>query len=373
MHLMAPITHNKHLILDSTIFDLQQDGGISRYWFELVSNLAARYEEWNLTLLADPLTSNKFGRKLLEVTAGKRNVRLHEYIPSQSGRFFGPRLSDQYKEFLWHSSYYRVPGRLNIPEVCTVQDFILERYFSGAYAWLQHQKKRRAIQRARQIICASEATKRDLMEFYPRISDSDCHVVHHGLSDAFYRTSASPAVDQRLHPYVLFVGSRAKYKNFRLTVLSVEAVPGLALYVVGGKRPSKDELTLLKVHLPNRYRIFDAPPDDYLRDLYGRATALTYLSRYEGFGFPPLEAMACGCPVIAMATSSIPEVVGDGGILLSSEDPAVVAEAIRAVEIPERRLGLIDRGIKRAQQFTWNRTADKTVAVYERAIASASI
>jgi len=372
MHSMAPTTQNKHLILDSTIFDLQLDGGISRYWFELVSNLARRYEDWNLTLLADPLTNNKFGRKLIEVTTGKRNVRLHEYMPSQTGRFFGPRLSDQYKGFLWHSSYYRVPGRLHIPEICTVQDFIYERYSSGAYAWLQHQKKRRAILRARQIICASEATKRDLMEFYPRIGDSNCHVIHHGLSEAFYRTSASSAGDQRPDPYVLFVGSRAEYKNFRLTVLSVEAVPGLALYVVGGKRPSEDELTLLNEHLPNRHRIFEGPPDNCLRDLYGGAAALAYLSRYEGFGFPPLEAMACGCPVIAMATSSIPEVVGDAGILLSSEDPAVVADAIRAVQVPERRSSLIDRGVKRAQRFTWDLTADKTVAVYERAMAPAA-
>jgi len=369
---MASTTQTKHLILDSTIFDLQQDGGISRYWFELVSNLARRHADWNLTLLADPRTRNKFGRKLIEVTAGKRNVRLHEYVPSQTGRFFGPRLSDEYKGFLWHSSYYRVPGRLNIPEICTVQDFIYERHSSGAYAWLQHQKKRRAILRARQIICASEATKRDLIEFYPRIADSDCHVVHHGLSAAFYRISAPPAANQPLHRYVLFVGSRAEYKNFRLTVLSVSSVPGLALYVVGAKPPSEDELTLLKVHLPDRHRIFESPSDDCLRELYGRATALAYLSRYEGFGFPPLEAMACGCPVIAMATSSIPEVVGDAGILLSREDPAVVAEALRAVDVAERRLSLIDKGVKRAQRFTWDRTADQTVAVYERAMVQAA-
>jgi len=365
---MTAAAHNRHVFLDSTIFDLQLDGGISRYWFELVSNLARRREDWNLTLFADPRTANKFGRKLIEVTAARRNVRLHEYIPSQAGRFFGPRLSDEYKGFLWHSSYYRVPQRLNIPEICTVQDFVYERYPSGTYAWLQHHKKRRAILRARQIICASEATKRDLLEFYPHIADSICHVVHHGLSQAFHWTPDQPSSGKQSGPYVLFVGSRATYKNFRLTVLSVEAVPGMSLYVIGGKKLSDGELTLLNARLPNRHMIFGAPSDDDLRDLYRGATALAYLSRCEGFGFPPLEAMACGCPVVAMGSSSIPEVVGDAGMLLSSEDPAVVADALRSMQITERRMNFIEQGRTRARQFTWDRTVDGTVAVYERAL-----
>jgi mannosyltransferase len=363
---MMSVPHEKHVFLDSTIFDLQPDGGISRYWYEFVSNLARRHEDWNVTLFADPHTTNKFGQRLLAVTKGRRNVRLHEYKPSQAGRFFGPRLSDAYRGYLWHSSYYRVPGRLNIPEICTVQDFIYERYSSGTYAWLQHHKKRRAILRAQQIICPSEATKRDLLEFYPRIGDSTCHVVPHGLSEAFYSTSESAADGRSIPPYVLFVGSRAEYKNFRLTVLSVAAIPGLSLYVIGGKKISEGELALLNAHLPQRYEIFEAPTDDALRDLYRGAAALAYLSRYEGFGFPPLEAMACGCPVIAMGFSSIPEVVGDAGILLTTEEPAAVAEALRAVQIPERRMSLIDKGIRRAAQFTWDRTVDGTVAVYER-------
>lgn len=133
------------MFLDSTIFDLQPDGGISRYWYELVSNIAIRHPDWNVTLFADPHTKNKFGRRLIEITSGRENVRVHEYVPSQAGRFYGPRLPDDYAGFVWHSSYYRVPRRLRIAEVCTVQDFIYERYFSGAMAWLHMRKKRRAI------------------------------------------------------------------------------------------------------------------------------------------------------------------------------------------------------------------------------------
>jgi mannosyltransferase len=364
---MSAPPRKRRLFLDSTIFDLQQDGGISRYWYELVSNLALRYTDWDLTLFADPNTTNKFGRKLLEMASGRPNVHRHDYIPRQAGRFFGPRLRDDYKGFLWHSSYYRVPGRLNIPQVCTVHDFIYQRYFSGPMAWLHQRKMRRAIMHAQQIICPSDATKRELLRFYPHIDDSRCHVVYHGVSADFRRAAGG---DEPKPPgaYALFVGSRARYKNFRLTVLSVQLIPNLQLFIVGGRTLSSAEIVLLNAHLAGRYRVFASPTDEMLRDLYRSATALAYLSRCEGFGFPPLEAMACGCPVIATDASSIPEVVGDAAILLSSEDPMVVAEALRAVQSADRRAELIARGINRAQRFSWDRAVDETVRTYERAL-----
>jgi mannosyltransferase len=358
----------KHVLLDSTIFDLQPDGGISRYWYELVVNLAVRHPDWNLTLFADPNTPNKLGRKLLEVTRGKPNVRVHEYVPRQVGRFFGPRLPDDYQGALWHSSYYRVPGRLRIPQVCTVQDFIYERYFSGTMAWLHKRKKRRAILRASQVICPSEATKRELMALFPHMDDSHCRVIYHGLSAAFRPAATRTDASGPDRPYVLFVGSRAEYKNFRLTVLSVAIIADLALYVIGGRKVSSDELALLNAHLPGRFKIFEAPADEDLRDLYHHAAALTYLSRCEGFGFPPLEAMACGCPVIAMNASSIPEVVGDAGMLVSSESPMAIADALRAVRTPEIRTSFIERGLIRARRFSWDTTTDQTVETYERAM-----
>src|SRR5882672_12645737 len=148
--MMSP-ERKRHLILDSTIFDLQVDGGISRYWFELVANLARRHDEWNLVLFADPHTRNKLGQKLIEESKDKRNVRVHSYVARQIGRLFGPWLSDDYKGFLWHSSYYRVPTHPKVSSVCTVYDFIYERYASPTQARLHAWIKRKAILRASQI------------------------------------------------------------------------------------------------------------------------------------------------------------------------------------------------------------------------------
>jgi len=368
---MTSRDRKRHLVLDSTIFDLQVDGGISRYWFELIANMARRHDEWNLTLFVDPRTRNRFGQKLIEVTKDKPNVRVHSYVSSQIGRLFGPWLPRDYKEYLWHSSYYRVPTHPSLSSVCTVYDFIYERSASPAQARLHAWLKRKAILGASHIICISEATKHDLCGHYPDVPDDRCQVIHLGPSPAFHTTKHdTPGADQRpAAPYVLFVGGRAGYKNFTTAVQATEAVVGQVLVVVGGGKLSRSESDFLRERLPNRHRIFETPTDETLCNLYQGATALAYLSRFEGFGFPPLEAMASGCPVIAMDTSSIPEVVGDAGILLSTEDPIAVADAIRAVAAPERRMEMIEKGLKRAALFSWDRTVDETVRIYERAIS----
>ena len=368
---MTSSERKRHLILDSTIFDLQIDGGISRYWFELAENLARRYVEWNLTLLVNPRTRNHFGHKLVEATRDRPNVCVHNYVTGQVGRLFGPWLPVNCREYLWHSSYYRVPIRPKLSSVCTVYDFIYERWASPTQARVHAWIKRKAIMDASQIICISEATKRELHALYPEIPDVKCHVVHLGPSLSFRAAKSDmPGNDRRpaAPPYVLFVGSRHGYKNFAVAARAAAAVAGLELVVVGGGKLSRNELGLLQESLPNRHRVSETPTDETLCDLYQGATALTYLSRLEGFGFPPLEAMASGCPVIAMNASSIPEVVGDAGMLLSSEDPMVVADAIRAVMVRERRMDIVARGLKRAAMFSWDRTVDETVAIYERAI-----
>ena len=362
---------NRHLLLDSTIFDLQIDGGISRYWFELATNVMRRHDEWKLTLLTNPHARNKFGKRLIEETSGRPNVRVHSHATGQIGRIFGPWLPARYKASLWHSSYYRTPIHPKLSSVCTVYDFIYEHWASPTEARLHSWIKRKAILGASQIICISKATRRELHALYPNIPDNKCHVVHLGPSQSFHSAkNHDPSNGQPpAAPYVLFVGSRNGYKNFAVAVRAARTIAGLELVVVGGGKLSQRELVFLREQLPDRHRVFETPTDETLCDLYQGATALTYLSRLEGFGFPPLEAMASGCPVIAMNASSIPEVVEDAGMLLSSEDPMVVADAIRAVIVRERRMDMIARGLKRAAMFSWDRTVDETVGIYERAIS----
>jgi mannosyltransferase len=368
MATVQPLAHEKRLVVDSTIFDLQLTGGISRYWYELVSNLISRHVDWRVALFLDPNTKNNFGKRLYEAALGRPNVAIHKYPwRAAMGRFFRPHLSSEHNKSLWHSSYYRNPDSSNLAVVCTVHDFIHERYFSGTRAWLHNWQKGKAILGATEIICVSESTKRDLLQFYPQIADERCHIIYHGSSGAF-RAPLSVCASSGGVPYIMFVGTRIKYKNFVLAVRAVQQIPNINFYIVGGGRLTKGEVNLLKEYLPNRYQVFDGASDETLCTLYQGATALVYLSRCEGFGFPPLEAMACGCPVIAMATSSIPEVVGEAGILLQRENVIDVVDAIRGMANPELRARLIHDGFRRARRFSWDRAVDKTLEVYEKAL-----
>jgi glycosyltransferase involved in cell wall biosynthesis len=112
----------------------------------------------------------------------------------------------------------------------------------------------------------------------------------------------------------------------------------------------------------------DVPAGD-LVELYGRALALVYPSFGEGFGLPLLEAMACGCPVVTSDRSALPEVGGDAALYASPEDPAAIAaQLLRVLREPDLAKDLADRGSRRAGSFTWRRTAERTVAVYEEVI-----
>lgn len=354
-------------MLDSIIFDLQRSGGISRYWYELLSNLIRHRPDWRLVLWANPNADNPLLRQLREQGSGSDAVEVHALYPSLLARYRAARIDRSFGDIaLFHSSYYRLAAP-SLPSVTTVHDFTYERFGTRMQAWVHHRQKAAAVRGSRQIICVSEATRRDLLNFFPDVPAESCHVVHHGRSPVFHERR-SPDSRYGEAPYALFVGQRGSYKNFHLAVEAVVASEGLQLFIAGGGTLSVEEQALLERRLPNRHRHFNRVNDDELRELYQGALALTYLSSYEGFGLPPLEAMACGCPVIAMNTSSIPEVVGDAALLLDSAEVHPVLEALSAVRDPERRHRMISAGLKQAARFSWDRAVEETLAVYERAV-----
>jgi glycosyltransferase involved in cell wall biosynthesis len=148
---------------------------------------------------------------------------------------------------------------------------------------------------------------------------------------------------------------------------------GLRLVLVGSDRGLLESLTRQAKHDADALVHIAAASDDELIDWYRRAAVFAYPSRYEGFGLPPLEAMACGTPVLASSAGSIPEVVGTAALLLSVDDVRGWREAMRAVLTNAAFAAeLGGRGPGRASQFTWERTALDTVACYERAAARRS-
>jgi glycosyltransferase involved in cell wall biosynthesis len=241
------------------------------------------------------------------------------------------------------------------------------------------------LQSASAIICVSESAKRDLLRLY-KVADEKVHVVHNGLDHSRFRPDAKLDCDWARSvgirtQYVLHVGVFSERKNIPVLLRAVAMLrdagkfAGFQLVLAGKEAPGvvgarKIEETIQELHLEDLVVRVGHVPEDKLPGLYAGATLLTMPSMHEGFGFPVLEAMAIGTPVIASNVSSLPEVAGDAALLLPPGDEQALAEAIERL-LGDRALqqSLREKGWEQAQKFSWERTAEQTVAVYRVAAA----
>jgi mannosyltransferase len=167
----------------------------------------------------------------------------------------------------------------------------------------------------------------------------------------------------------LFVGRRDAYKNFWQVVESVKQFDNVMLTVVGPPL-SAEERGRLDDEINGRYDVRSHVDDQTLVDLYHDAFALVYPSRYEGFGLPVVEAMACGCPVIALRASSIPEVAGEGAMLVDDSAPELLVATLEQLKDLDTREALVRRGLLQAAQFSWATAAAEYLALYVKVSAS---
>jgi glycosyltransferase involved in cell wall biosynthesis len=235
----------------------------------------------------------------------------------------------------------------------------------------------RGVRRAHAVVAVSEATRRDLLA-HLGLAPERVHVVPEGIDHGRFRPVAPRAVPW---PYVLFVGSEHPRK---------ELVTLLHAFALLKREPRFAELKLVKVGAPGTSEApFHAPvaravrelglereivlaghvPDDELPGWYAGARVLAFPSRYEGFGLPPLEAMACGCPVVGSTAGGVPEVTGGVAPCVAPGDPGALAAALRGVLDDEAgRAERVARGRARAARFTWQRAATELVRVYEAVV-----
>jgi glycosyltransferase involved in cell wall biosynthesis len=329
------------ILFDDIIFALQRFGGASVYWREVTSRIAMDH--------------------LFQV----RRVG-----PARWRRF----LPQPCNKGLFHSSHFRLGFGPGIRTVSTVHDLHYELGLMGlgVGARANRLERRASYFTADALVCISESTKRDLLSVYPAL-ERRCpiHVIHHGYS----RPSAPlPVVEAApaVRPYALFVGQRGGYKNFDTALRGFHASlawrDGLRLVCTGGPRQSHEADLVRSLGLEDRVVFKGRVGDHDMPALYEAAYCLLYPSAYEGFGLPPLEAMANGCPVIAARASSIPEVTGDDAILVANGDVAAIARGLISLQDNAFRADLIDRGRRRAEAFTWDRSAQSHARLY-RAMA----
>lgn len=336
------------LIIDGIIFSLQKQGGISVYFNQLIKFLEKQQEYADFLIEEPSLQDTRNIGELLGVV--RRPARLLE-------RYRLCRISVEASVF--HSSYYRLPSQSGLPTVVTVHDFIYERYQRGPRQWVHTAQKNVAIRAAQAVICISESTKQDLLEFVGETVGQKIYVIHNGVDDIFKNLSLEPSGK----PFVLFVGQRAGYKNFNIALVAMTFLPELELQCVGGGPIRPDELTNVPDSVAKRIRHLGFVSDEELNVLYNQALCLVYPSSYEGFGIPVVEAMRAGCPVVSIDCKAVLEVGRDALTVVSGSDPRAMADAILQTGSSGRQ-SLIQKGLTVVQGYSWDATHRQTLEVY---------
>jgi len=370
------------ILYDHQVFSLQNAGGASRYHYELMRALAesrdacrdvpdrVRTEVWlgihesayPFAALASAHTRVVSCGPVLD--RGKSRYVVNELFSNALAPFAG-------KMDIYHPTLYRRMPLVRARRlVVTHHDCAHERFpglFASAAAIIA--AKRRLYAEADAVICVSESSRQDLFHFYGA-APGKTRVIYHGLRPL--AGSAAAAAELRsLAPgdYLMFVGSRAPYKNFNALLHAFQATAldtSTRLFVAGGGPLTNDERALAQeLGIDRRLVVVPAITDALLAEAYASARLLVYPSRCEGFGFPPLEAMAAGCPALVSRTSSLPEICRDAAFYFDPDDPASLERALveAATDEPARERAR-RRGAEVAAIYSWQKCAQETLALY---------
>lgn len=282
---------------------------------------------------------------------------------------------------VFHATEHLLPYVKHARTVFTLHDLIFRlypEYHLPVNHWFLRNAMPYFLRRADAIIAVSECTRQDAVRFY-RVPPDKVTVIYEGVNPTLRPETDLDrvrAARQRYaggNPFILFLGTLEPRKNIPALVDAVRALAARGLphrLVIAGRRGWLYQGIFDHVRatgMQDAVEFLDYVPDADLPALFAACDAFVFPSLYEGFGLPPLEAMACGAPVVCSNTSALPEVVGDAALLVNPQSTSEIVAAVeRVLTDPARRADMIGRGLQQAARFSWERAARETRAVYER-------
>jgi glycosyltransferase involved in cell wall biosynthesis len=386
------------IAFDHQAFCRQTAGGISRYYCRLADELSRQDQQVGIFA---PVNRNVYLKDLPNDLVHGFSVKNYPVktagVCVAANGIVARSMIRRWNPDVVHETYFHKQGACSdkTPSVITVFDMI------GELDALQQSKqpvdfkntdKYKAVQRADHVICISEHTRQDLVRLFD-VQENKLSVIHLGcdfalqepVNDSVHdsvRVLASDSVrnasndsviklnPKASRPFLLYVGLRDGYKNFagmsKAIAASSKLMSDFDLVAFGGGAFTRSEQHLLTSlgFGPQQFRQVSGSDQD-LNLLYRQAAAFIYPSTYEGFGLPPLEAMARQCPVVSSHTSSMPEVIGNAAEFFNPNETDSIKFAIEQVVFSEdRKQDLIQKGNQRVAEFAWSACAEKTLSVY---------
>jgi glycosyltransferase involved in cell wall biosynthesis len=364
------------VLYDHQMFSLQKYGGVTKYFCELIKNLPQECEYDISFAFSDNhyLKEDQafFKKRFFSLPSpqfkGKGFLMRQIYLLNQ---LYSARAISSKKYNLLHPTFYNnyFIDILKTPFIITVHDLTA---FKFKETYLRDDPFRsqmeKVVKKANRIIAISENTKKDVIEFFS-INPEKIDVVHHGYNK--YETATQL---NKYGRYILFVGRRDSYKNFKNFVRAISSLmqkdKDLKLICVGAKF-NKQEIVDLKDLKILEQAFALAVDEKTLNNLYACALVFVYPSFYEGFGMPILEAFANNCPVCLSDTSCFPEIAGEAGIYFNpSDEESIRCSITKVLNDSKYRSDMILAGNERLNQFSWKKTADETFVSYQKTLYS---
>jgi len=361
------------IAFDSQTFCNQSYGGISRYFVRLAEQLIFRNHD---VCIFAPLHRNRYVKDLSSGIV--QGYGLNNYMPKTSrlmfllNHFLSRIAIKHWQPQIVHETYYSTIGSApkDCPTVITVYDMIHE-LFEKQFSSRDHTSrlKKISVKRADHIICISESTRQDLIQLLG-VDEKKVSVVYLGFEKFSTDSKKQKKISAINKPYLFFVGDRGNYKNFLRFIHAIGSSKRLKnefnIICFGGGRFVSSELAIFSELGFKKDQVIHKEGDDILLgECYDHATAFVYPSLYEGFGLPPLEAMAHNCPVISSNTSSMPEIIGDAAEFFDPKSIEDISASIeRVVYSPNRTNTLIKQGEKRLTNYSWELCATQTLQIY---------
>lgn len=361
------------VLVDFQILCLQKYGGVSKYTYNMMREIAQDKEiEFVLPVLVSIngyfrdvikgwTTSIKF-RGMKRILQCINKVYTLLYVMTHDVDIYHPTYYDPY--LLW------LCQRRGIKVVVTIHDMIHEIFADDlSDAGKTVPWKKQFIDQSDVIIAVSQNTKKDILNFYPDIDPDKIKVIYEGgICD-----ERTEPVEHLPAKYILYIGKRSYYKNFRLFMRAVSDIlreDGYDLLCIGGGPFSEEERELMQGLAIEDKVIWMDCTERELNDIYQKATLFVYPSLYEGFGIPLLEAFANQCPVVCSQTSSLPEIAEGGAVYFAPTDETDLFKKVSAMIRDEKlRIDHISEGRKRADFFSWQKMGQEIREVYYHVIS----